>query len=582
VLALVLLGVWWLWSDVGGPGPSTEPGAETNATAAEVASAAHDTTDRPRIAVLPFENIARDSANAFFTEGMHEEVLSQLSKVSGLEVISRTSVMQYGQTNKTVQKISEELGGVDALLEGSVRRAGDQVRITTQLIGAPEDEHLWSSTYERRLSVEEIFDVQADIAEQIAASLETRLTASERQRIEDAPTDDLAAYEAYLRGRGQVLQFIGQWTTELLDRATENLREAVRRDSTFAEAYAWLAQAHRARIINLSAEEAPRWLDSASVAVERARQIDPDLAAVYGAQALIYRARDDSLQAAAAALRKALKLQPSYSMAKAALSVNLADRGKLAEGVRIAREAVRLDPRRPVVLKNMGDRLEDVGLHGAAEAWYRHTLEIEPSYATAHAGLASNEMSRGRPERALALWQDYFDQAGSPPTVFYQFAAVAALAAGRPERARDYLRQQGDEAGLLLGHVELRLGHNKRGHRLLRQGIKDLRGEIERGARLNRPYGMWLAGALATLGRTGEALQEVERAAKDGPAWGRDMLRWYPTLDTLRSVPQFQEIALEIEARREEAREQVRRMDIDLYPPGTKPDSERSRPQTDA
>jgi len=265
LVVLLAVGVWYATAEEGEE--QTALSAASSDSAAPTSSTSRDTAGRPRIAVIPFENIARDTGDAFFARGMHEEVLNQLSKVSGLEVISRTSVMQYAETTKTVREISNELDGLNALLEGTVRRAGGRVRITTQLIEAPDDEHLWSNTYERELSPSAIFNIQAEIAQEIADALETQLGEGERDRIQSAPTGNLAAYDAYLQGRNYFWRFWGSTNFAHRDSAIARLREAVRRDSTFAQAHAWLGLAYTFRSPSFGGES--RWLDSAEIAVER-------------------------------------------------------------------------------------------------------------------------------------------------------------------------------------------------------------------------------------------------------------------------------------------------------------------------
>ncbi len=154
-------------------------------------------SDRRSIAVLPFQNLSPDPENAFFADGMTEDILTQLAKIRDLKVISRTSVMRYKGTQKPVREIASELG-VATVLEGSVRRAGNQVRIVGQLVDARTDEHLWAETYDRDLK--DVFTIQSEVAQQIAAALRATLSPAEKKRIEQRPTQNLAAYDLYLKG----------------------------------------------------------------------------------------------------------------------------------------------------------------------------------------------------------------------------------------------------------------------------------------------------------------------------------------------------------------------------------------------
>ncbi len=548
-------------------------------------------TTTPRIAVLPFENIAPDSSEDYFARGIHEEVLNQLSNVSGLKVISRTSVLRYADTDKSVPQISEELGGVNALLEGTVRRAADQVRITTQLIAAPEDEHLWSNTYDRELSVDAIFEIQADIAGQIASALETELTEGERQRIESPPTDDLAAYDAYLKGRNAISQYWATIDQAHIDRAIGHLRDAIRRDSSFAEAHAWLGVAY-------SLGPGRSRIDSAAASVKRAKAIDSDLAAVHLARSYVYERRG-ATSARIEALRRAVELQPSHGFATAILSDALETGGRYAEAVRVAHKAVRLSPRRPIVLQEMADQLRAVGLYDASAAWDRQVLEIEPGHLESVQGLTWTLRLQGQPERALQTWERFIEERLPDPASLV-LAADAALRAGHPERAKAYIERisaahqrtrseetpsRSEDTGWRiwerghLGLAELRLGNQERGRELLTAAVDSFRAEFERpdedvGSRVH----VEVAKFYAALGETERALRLLEQAiagTEDNgfEGSGKQELLTSSFFDNLRSEPRFQKIVEQVQAERRKAREEVLQMGLDLYPPGTEADS---------
>ena len=612
-LALMVLVAGGVWYATGGgeEQSATEPTATTD-TAARTASTPRDTAGPSRVAVLPFDNIGRDTGDAGFARGMYEEVLNQLSKVSGLAVLSRKTGMELAESDMTAAEIGRE-HKVQAILEGSVDRVGDRLRIRTQLIRAPDDEQLWSNSYDRTLSVQQVFDIQADIAEKIAGSLETQLTEGERQRIESAPTDDLVAYEAYLRGRSSWFE---TWATQAPDdvqRSIEALREAVRRDSTFAEAHAWLALAYANRSVT---GEENRWVDSASAAVERAKAIDPNVAAAHLAEAEVHRYRFrepravGSVAVRIAFLRRALELQPSHVLAKSTLGDALGAHGQHVEAIRVAREAVQLAPRQPLILQELADQLRAVGLYDASQAWDRRVLEIEPGHFEAIRGLAFTQVRRGRPEPALETSERYLEGTEEPSPFALEFVAQVSLAAGQPDRAKGYLDrikeerrrrfQEGREAkpdpsptGLsyrLLGLTEFRLGDRQQGLTILQKVADSLRAEVseqeaspdtvERLAQSEFD----LAHVLAALGQSEEAL-ELLRAADLGGS-GHGLLTYgmgleSPFFGDLRSDPGFQEIVSEVEARREKIREQVHQLDIDLYPPGTEPNSVADSAPTD-
>jgi TolB-like protein len=588
VVLLLAGGGAWLLTAGGGEAPRTASTARTDTTARR-ASASSDTAAPPRIAVLPFENIARDSADAFFAEGVHEEVLNQLSKVSGLEVISRTSVMGYANTDKRVPEISRELGGVDALLEGTVRRAGERVRITTQLIESPADEHLWSNTYERTLSPEAIFEIQADIAGRIAGALETELTAGERRRIEDAPTSSLDAYDAYLRGRRAVMRSWGSLDPTDVDEAVDHLRGALRRDSTFAEAHALLGQAYVGRSATSGDD---RWLDSARTAAERALALDPGLTEALETRAQVNR-RSDSLEAAEALYRRILDREPSNVLALEGMNDIAQSRNQPVERVRWAHRAVRLEPRGAFYATTMASALADAGLWDPAAAWARRAIDLAPDQFAGHALLAVIQ-GRTSPETALETLRPFLE--GDRPHPFaLRIAGSLSLEAGAPGRAKSFLERipeaqrefypedspsRPEHVGLspmdrvALGIAERGLGARERGQRLLRQAADSLqeaadRAETGPGATVN------LAAARAALDQRDRALELLQRVlgdSEDSPP--APTIQWHMSgyvFDDLRSDPRFQEILREVEARRDEIRREVRALGIDLYPPGAGP-----------
>ena len=279
-LALVFLGLWYTdilyqwYRDVQYPGES-QP--SESSVAEEV--------DSKSIAVLPFDNLSPDPENEYFSLGITEDIITQLSKISDLRVTSRTSAMRYQDSEKSVREIAQELQ-VASILEGSVRRVGNQVRITAQLVDAKTDEHLWAETYDRE--IEDIFAIQRDVAEQIASSLKVELSPEDRARIERKPTENLTAYDYYLKGRDQYYSY----SREDNERAIEFFDEALEVDPDYALAHGGLADAYAQRWLWYGFGE--EWLDSAIEESSTAVALDPDLAETYQAEGLVQRLLRDA------------------------------------------------------------------------------------------------------------------------------------------------------------------------------------------------------------------------------------------------------------------------------------------------
>jgi TolB-like protein len=199
------------------------------------------------VAVLPFENLSEEKANAFFTDGVQDEVLTALSRIADLKVISRTSVMQYKSgTPRNLREIGQQLG-VAHVVEGSVQRAANKVRVNAQLIDARNDAHLWAQTYDRDLA--DVFAIQSEIAKAIADQLQAKLSPNEKKAIEHPPTTDLAAFDLYSRAKSLLLTRVASATFEPdLRKAIELMDEAVKRDPSFFDAFCQLAYAHESAL----------------------------------------------------------------------------------------------------------------------------------------------------------------------------------------------------------------------------------------------------------------------------------------------------------------------------------------------
>jgi TolB-like protein/Tfp pilus assembly protein PilF len=329
------------------------------------------------IAVLPFENLSEEKANAFFTEGVQDEILTHLARIADLKVISRTSVMQYKTgLARNLRKISEELG-VAHVVEGSVQRAANKIRVNAQLIDARNDAHLWAQTYDRDLA--DVFSIQSEIAKAIADQLQAKLSPNEKKAIEQPPTTDLAAFILYSRARTILLK-LGFSRTRDQDarQAMELLDEAVKRDPSFFDAYCQLAYAHELIYAGLGFDHTPARLALAEAALQAATRLRPEAGETYLAHAeyFYYGLRD---YAGALALlevaRRALPNDPRTFELTGYISRR---RGQQEEGVRNLERAIALDPRNVDMLQQLALSYQQLGRYAEGIAALDRALAVVP------------------------------------------------------------------------------------------------------------------------------------------------------------------------------------------------------------
>lgn len=290
---------------------------------------------RNRIAVIPFANISPDPADSFFTDGLTEELISTLSEIRGLRVIARTSVMKYKGADESASTIGRELS-VPYILEGSVRKSGDKIRVIVQLINCQLDEQMWSAHYEKKF--EDLFAIQSEIARNVADSLKVTLLSGEIARVEKKDTENLTAYAAYLRGRA----YLHERTESALKSAREQFLNAINEDPAYARAYAGLADSHMLMGDYLFAS-VPEALEVAKGYIDKALELDPEIAEtrVSLAYYLIYQYR---FQEAEIEFRRAIALNPSYATGHHWYSNLLEHLGRPEESLAEVLLAEQLDP----------------------------------------------------------------------------------------------------------------------------------------------------------------------------------------------------------------------------------------------
>jgi serine/threonine protein kinase/Tfp pilus assembly protein PilF len=385
------------------------------------------------VAVLPFLNMSAEPENDFFADGITEDVIAQLSKIRSLKVISRTSVMPFKKREQSLREIGASLQ-VATLLEGSVRRAGNRVRIVAQLIDAEQDQHLWAETYDRQLT--DIFAIQSDVALQIATALEAELSPDERKRIQREPTGDLRAYQLYLQGR----YCYSRYTDESIRRGIDYFQQAIAADPDYALPYAGLALAYA----ELVAGEGGGAI-TPDVAYQRARDavtkalaLDPELGEAHSVLALLKLVHDFDWAGAEKEFKLALELSPGAADIYDHYGWLCAAIGRFDEAIALVKRAQELDPL--VHRADVASTLLRAGRYQEAEEAALRAVEFEPDYARGRSTLGWAYLKTGRAEEGLAQLEKAVTLAPGNTLYLAQLGQAYAITR-RVEQAREVLKK---------------------------------------------------------------------------------------------------------------------------------------------
>jgi TolB-like protein len=344
---------------------------------------------RKSIAVLPLENLSREEATEPFTDGIHDDILTHLYKIGDLKVISRTSVLEYRDTKKNLREIADELG-VATVLEGGVQRSGNRVRINVQLIDAETDEHLWAETYEEDLTAENVFTIQTTIAQRIASALKAQLTPEESERIATRPTENLEAYEHYVRGRayyrrGRAAPHGGLEHLALWDSAIAEHERAVGLDPQLLAAWAALARVRSSVFLVFSAvrDEAEDH-EKGEQALARAVELAPESFEAHIAQAAYYELVGEDPARAMRHLKVAETLRPNDTEVLTVMGIVLKKQGKWEEALSYNERAVELDPQNAEVVRSMASTTQRMRRFEEAERYLDRAIALDPSAGGPH------------------------------------------------------------------------------------------------------------------------------------------------------------------------------------------------------
>jgi len=472
------------------------------------------------IAVLPFENLSRDPDNAYFADGIQDEILTRLAKIADLKVISRTSTQHYKSAPDNLREIAKQLE-VAHILEGSVQKSGDSVRVNVQLIKAANDSHLWADTFDRKLT--DIFSVESEVAKAIAEQLRAKLTGQEKQVIAAKPTDNPEAYDNYLRGLAYYLKAATTPANSL--GAQKYLREAVRLDPKFALAWALLSNVDANGYLTLTLQPTIALREEAQQAAETAVTLQPNLAEAVVAEGYYHYACLKDYDTAARYFEQARKLLPNSSQIPESLAYVTRRRGQWDQSEAYFNEVERLDPRNVNVLTQHA--LSYIALRRFPEALRKldQVLDITPDDVdtlTTKAAIAQAEGDLPRASALLAPLHPAADDSSAVETQVYQ-AILERRSATVIPRLKEILAKPDPALGFYNGELRFWLGWAQEvagDHAAAQESWRQARSELEPFLK-EQPENYLLTGDLALtnmgLGDKAAALALSERAMAANP-----------------------------------------------------------------
>ncbi|HZR77832.1 MAG TPA: tetratricopeptide repeat protein [Chthoniobacterales bacterium] len=440
-------------------------------TGRSLVSAGNSDLSTKSIAVLPFDNLSRDPDNAFFAEGVQDEILTRLAKVADLKVIARTSTQKFKSSPENLPDIAKQLGALN-ILEGSVQKSNDQVRVNVQLINAMTNSHLWAEIYDRKLT--DIFAVESDIAKTIADALQAKLTGSEKQMIAAQPTNNTEAYELYHKGRSLWEKRSG----DNIPKAIAFYEQAIARDPNYALAYAGLGQAYILLPFYTGADRRAV-IPKAKEAALKALSLDPNVAEAHLALGKILFFGEMDLAGGIREYKRAVELKPNDASAHHWYgNDSLASLGRFEEAIAEGKRAVELDPLSPVINTDLGSTLYYARRYDDSAAQIRKALTIDPTFFYAHFNLGIALQAKGDLPGAIVEYEKA-NQLSRDNLLVSTLCAQAKAFAGDKDAAQrmlsdlDKISQQREVVGYLRALLYLSLNNKGEALRWLEQGYEE-------------------------------------------------------------------------------------------------------------
>ena len=374
--------------------------ARNTVSAARTEAATASSIPQKSIAVLPFENLSDDKGAAYFADGIQDEILTKLASIADLKVISRTSTAKYKSKPEDLKTVSQQLG-VATVLEGSVQKAGDKVRINVQLIDARADSHLWAKTYDR--DIKDVFAVESEVAQEIADSLQAKLSPAEANTVASAPTKDAQAYDLFLKGEFEQRVANSNFRPESFDQAALWYKEAIARDPNFALAIAQLAMCQLRRHWLTDPLSEAELMEAGRLA-KQALTLAPDLPEAHVAVGLFHYYGFRQYEPALTEFQRALELRPNYSLALQFIAFVHRRQGKWDRTLDELKKSIVQDPGDPYVQGGLAETYVFLRMWKEAQDVAQHALTIDPHEATAMRMLLLSSLNRtGNAQEALRL-----------------------------------------------------------------------------------------------------------------------------------------------------------------------------------
>jgi len=470
-----------------------------------VASLAPETAQKSApdksIAVLPFENLSNDPDNAYFADGIQEEILTRLSKISDLKVISRTSTQRFKGAPDNLSQIARQLG-VAHILEGTVQKAEDQVRVNVQLIKAETDSHLWSEKYDRKLT--DIFAVESEIAGNIAAVLHAKLTGAEQRAIATRPTENPEAHLLYLKGS----YFLTKRTAPDLRSAIDYFKQAIGKDPNYALAYAGLANSYT--ILSVLGGEGPTTtVSKAKAAAIKALQLDDTLPEAHNSLGLVLTYYEFDFTQSKKEFERAIELNPNYADAHHQLgNANLIKVGEFDRAIAEGTRALELDPLSLIINADLSQNYLMARRYDESIEQARETLALDPRFYLAHWNLGEALQMKGQLHEAVAEYEKTVELTDDPTALAMLAQAYAKI--GETEKARNLLSR------------------------------------LEQLAAVRYVGPISFAFVYLALGENEKALEEIERACHEPADPDVINLKIEPLLDPLRGDPRFERLVAKV------------------------------------